>query len=111
MVSFRCLGSVAGLAEDSTRRPSSFDPWFVVPQLRVGSGDPVAPGAGPRRHRAGQRRGLDVRALLLAREVLLLPAGGPEVLLQETGIPRTLYRAVWLQQDRGLHLLQQPRLF
>lgn len=83
----------------------------VVPQLCVGAGDPGPPGAGPRRHRAGQRRGPDLRALRLARQVLLLSAGGPEVLLQETGIPGTLCRLVRLQQERRLHLLQQPCVF
>lgn len=68
----------------------------IVPQLCVSSGDPDSPGAGPRCHSARQCRGLEVWRLFLTCKVLLLSAGGPEVLLQETRIPRTLYRIVWL---------------
>lgn len=83
----------------------------IFPQFCDDSGNPVSSGAGPRCHSAGQRRRLDMWALFLTCQILLLPAGGPEVFLQEARVPGSLRGSVRLQPDHWLYSLQQPCIF
>lgn len=85
--------------------------WMCSLQLSDNSGNPDSSGPGTCCDRAGQRCSLDMWTLLFACQILLFSSCGPEVLLQEARVSRSLCGCVWFQPEHRLHLLQQPCVF